>query len=192
MHTSPSSSGQRHWIFSLMLALQIWQLKKQTNKTNQPSNSHCSKQFPVIAAGLNWFRQRELHWAVVFIISPICGWNEAAGCIDVTPSPRPGWSVHKRRNRRVMSIKTEVRSGRDSGDRAWLDSQRRVKPSARGTISSGYGDRTDRGNRSYRYQTFPQRVIKLLCLTLHCFTHFTQSVKSINWNFWVICYLILV
>jgi len=49
----------------------------------------------------------------VFIISPICGWSEAAGCIDVTPFPRPGWSVHKCRDRTDTSIKTKVRAGTD-------------------------------------------------------------------------------
>lgn len=32
--------------------------------------------------------------ADVFIISTICGWDEATVCVDVTPYPGPEWIVH--------------------------------------------------------------------------------------------------
>lgn len=111
--------------FSLMLALQLWKLRNKQTCT-QPMIHH-SKQFPVTATWLNWFRQRELHCALLCLLSHqfAAGWSEAAGCIDVTPCPRPG---------QIVCINGEIgglcplrlRSGQEeTGETESLDIQRR-------------------------------------------------------------------
>lgn len=163
--------GQRHWIFSSMLTLHPRKIEKQT----KPANSQwytATNNFLVIATWLDWFRQRGLRRAVVFIISPICDrleWSCRMYWCDTLPEAGTD-CVHKCRNGKVISIKAEVRTGRGSGD-----SELDIEPSV-----GGSGDRADSLNRSLfiskAFILTDLHEAKLLAKELKCMKHiFTCS-----------------
>lgn len=87
---APASPGPRRRIVTLMLALLPWKVKDKqhldvTGDTSVPG-SFQSLQFDGIDSDKEDFALPLCLLSRQFV----SGWNEAAGCIDVTPCPRPG------------------------------------------------------------------------------------------------------